>query len=166
LEIRYTLDTCSFSYEFIILNDSNIVHVNFGDGYSTYGNNFFHQFEFSGPKLVLFVKNFDTVCADTLIVELDVPFDLNQLYYIPNSFTPNGDGKNDFFEIKSVYDCIDFEISIYNKWGQEIFKAEDIDFKWDGTFKNLPAPEGFYVYKLKLKRKVNFEKVSRLLLLR
>jgi len=166
LEIRYTLDTCSFSYEFIILNDSNIVHVNFGDGYSTYGNNFFHQFEFSGPKLVLFVKNFDTVCADTLIVELDVPFDLNQLYYIPNSFTPNGDGKNDFFEIKSVYDCIDFEISIYNKWGQEIFKAEDIDFKWDGTFKNLPAPEGLYVYKLKLKRKVNFEKVSRLLLLR
>ena len=68
--------------------------------------------------------------------------------YIPNSFTPNGDGKNDVFNIKTVYEFSEFKLVIYNRWGDMIFESEDINKGWDGTYKVKPVPLGVYVYQL------------------
>ena len=68
--------------------------------------------------------------------------------YIPNSFTPNGDGKNDMFNIKTVYEFSDYKLVIYNRWGELLFDSDDKNKGWDGTFKGKPVPLGVYVYQL------------------
>ena len=58
--------------------------------------------------------------------------------YLPNSFTPNGDGLNDFFTLSTNNEkqLVEFNIVIYNRWGQRIFESSDPYFRWDGTYKN------------------------------
>jgi len=68
--------------------------------------------------------------------------------YIPNSFTPNGDGKNDVFYIKTVYEFSEFKLTIFNRWGDMVFESEDINKGWDGTYKGKLVPLGVYVYQL------------------
>ena len=67
----------------------------------------------------------------------------------PNVFTPNGDGINDEFTLKTMEKLFNFEISIFNRWGQQVksFKGEPKDFSWDGRFNSsLEAPDGVYFY--------------------
>ena len=70
--------------------------------------------------------------------------------FIPNSFTPNGDGINDKFEILafSNYKLINF--SIYNRWGQLLFKTSGTYNSWDGYYHGLIQPVGIYVYYLEM----------------
>lgn len=64
--------------------------------------------------------------------------------YVPNTFTPNGDGKNDVF---LAYGTVsNFKIRIYNQWGQFVFESQAIAQGWDGTFKGKLQPNGVYVY--------------------
>ncbi len=70
--------------------------------------------------------------------------------YAPNAFSPDGDGINDFFNVAGQ-GLTDYVIEIYNRWGQMVFIANDINEKWDGTFKNKKVPAGTYVYKIKSK---------------
>lgn len=66
---------------------------------------------------------------------------------VPNIFTPNGDGENDFFELQGQRDpCFDvMQVEIINRWGKKVFESEDSNFKWDGKSKNgLDCSEGVY----------------------
>ncbi len=58
--------------------------------------------------------------------------------YLPNSFTPNGDGLNDYFSLNTFNadQIVEFSIVIFNRWGQKIFETYDPYFKWDGKFNN------------------------------
>ena len=68
---------------------------------------------------------------------------------IPNVFTPNADGKNDLFEI-DYSGVTDFNLTIYNRWGQIVFETQNPNVYWDGqTPAGLNAPEGTYYYILK-----------------
>ena len=51
--------------------------------------------------------------------------------YVPNTFTPNSDGKNDYFQPKGV-GIDEYKIYIYNRWGVEVFYSDNIDLCWDG----------------------------------
>ena len=65
---------------------------------------------------------------------------------LPNVFTPNGDGNNDFFTIPKV-DLTDFSLVILDVKGKTIFTSSDIEFNWDGTIMNgEKAPAADYVY--------------------
>ena len=67
--------------------------------------------------------------------------------YIPSCFSPNGDKINDTFS--PVLHNINFiQMTIYDRWGELIFESKDIDHGWEGTYKDLPAEEGIYVYKI------------------
>jgi gliding motility-associated-like protein len=68
--------------------------------------------------------------------------------YSPNAFSPDGDGINDLFKI-SGQGMIDFQIEIYNRWGQMVYKSNDLSNGWDGTFKGKNLPTGTFVYKIK-----------------
>ncbi|MBI4947162.1 MAG: gliding motility-associated C-terminal domain-containing protein [Bacteroidetes bacterium] len=71
--------------------------------------------------------------------------------YLPNAFSPNGDGENDVFEI--YFDnirCIKtFQFSIYDRWGEKVFNAIDPSFQWDGDYKDYLENTAVFVYYLK-----------------
>jgi len=82
--------------------------------------------------------------ADTVMV-----FWGGQPFYLPNAFTPNGDGLNDEFKPVQRYDFVKtYRLSIYNRWGQLIFETSDINTGWDGTYQGKPVEQGTYVYKI------------------
>jgi gliding motility-associated-like protein len=69
--------------------------------------------------------------------------------YIPNAFTPDGDGVNDVFKV--AYEGIsnfDFRISIFDRWGEEVFSSSGIAIGWDGKKNGKDCPGGVYVYKI------------------
>ena len=75
-------------------------------------------------------------CAIEIVVKVTVRDDLpcdEPYIYIPNAFTPNGDGENDFFRVRS--EIIDqMNMMIFNRWGEKIFQTNTIDPGWDGTY--------------------------------
>ena len=80
--------------------------------------------------------------------------------FIPNAFTPNGDGKNDMFQISAFGNYKLLRLFIYNRNGQLVFKAIDTFNGWDGTFKGMPQASGVFVYYLELKSPIG-KKISR-----
>lgn len=72
--------------------------------------------------------------------------------YLPNAFTPNGDGVNDYWQIRSNF-LDELEVLtwvLYNRWGQKIFETTDPHFKWDGKFRGQPLPPDVYGFYLKV----------------
>ena len=70
--------------------------------------------------------------------------------YIPNAFTPNGDGLNDTFG--AVGEGItEYNMQIFDRWGNLIFESNNINVQWDGNYHNEIAPLGLYVYKVEAK---------------
>lgn len=69
--------------------------------------------------------------------------------FVPNVFTPNGDGKNDVLLVYGNY-VATIRLSIFNQWGQLIFVSENMATGWNGTFKGQQQPVGVYAYTLKV----------------
>ncbi len=67
--------------------------------------------------------------------------------YVPNTFTPNGDGLNDTFGVAGEA-IKDFRMQIFNRWGQLIFETSNANERWDGTYAGQKVPMGTYVYKV------------------
>ncbi|MCX6271428.1 MAG: gliding motility-associated C-terminal domain-containing protein [Bacteroidetes bacterium] len=65
--------------------------------------------------------------------------------WIPNVFTPNGDGKNDHFVAKGVH-VEEFKMYIFNRWGQQLCEINDMYTGWDGSYKGSACPDGVYYY--------------------
>lgn len=68
---------------------------------------------------------------------------------IPNAFTPNGSGMNEYFYPRQLLtsDLVSFHMRIYNRWGQLLFETSRLDGRgWDGSFNGEPQPMGVYVY--------------------
>ena len=88
-------------------------------------------------------------------VEISVVLCLDSYIYIPNAFTPNDDGVNDFFEPKVLY-IKEYHLLIFNRWGEEIFESFDSKYLWDGKTKNNEGiMDGIYVYKFSYKDSQN-----------
>lgn len=122
----------------------------FGDETYSKENNPVHEFRSHGTyEVELFTEN-ELGCIDkkSLIVEVEPVSNV----YIPNAFSPNGDGKNDEFNIEG-YNLVDdgYELSIYNRWGELIFRSESRTEGWKGLYNNQIVPQGNYVYKVRVK---------------
>ncbi len=70
--------------------------------------------------------------------------------YIPNAFTPNNDAINDRWNIPALDAYPDFELFVFNRYGEVVFKSSKTNQPWDGTFKSAPLPAGAYIYLIKL----------------
>ena len=81
----------------------------------------------------------------------------NLLYYIPNSFTPDGDEHNNIFKwiFTSGFDPMNFNILIFNRWGELIFESNNSNGYWDGTYGDTMCPLGVYTYKLQFDNQKN-----------
>ncbi len=90
-------------------------------------------------------------CIDSLTKEIFVnPY---SSVYIPNSFTPNEDGLNESFKVIGSY-VQDFEMLIFDRWGELIYKSNDIFEGWNGGFQNMSdklMKQDTYIYKIKYK---------------
>jgi gliding motility-associated-like protein len=75
-----------------------------------------------------------------------IPKESSIQFTLPNVFTPNGDGTNDYLETK-IEGVNEFSVVVLNENGKVVYQSQDTDFKWDGTLPNGDkAPQGTYVY--------------------
>ncbi len=90
----------------------------------------------------------DSIYFGNILVD---SFSLKRIYdsctvSFPNVFTPNGDDLNADFGME--YDCFikDYQLKIFNRWGQQIFSSFDPEYRWDGTYLGSPQPPEVYTY--------------------
>jgi gliding motility-associated-like protein len=86
-------------------------------------------------------SNSDSVFINVAGVDCD-SFNL----FIPNAFTPNTDGNNDDFSIFWRCPFQQFNVKIFNRWGEKVFESNDQNFKWDGTYKGALQNPAVFVY--------------------
>ena len=67
--------------------------------------------------------------------------------YIPNAFTPNGDGINDTFGVKGQ-GITNYRLLVFNRWGEVIFESTEVKKQWDGRYAGKQVEQGTYVYEL------------------
>jgi gliding motility-associated-like protein len=67
---------------------------------------------------------------------------------MPTAFTPNQDGRNDFFKVKYPELLTSFHLAVYNRFGQKIFETANSHKGWDGTAEGMPQPTGTYVWSI------------------
>jgi gliding motility-associated-like protein len=71
--------------------------------------------------------------------------------FVPTAFTPNMDGLNDVFKPISFTPLANFEMMIYNRYGQLVFRSLTVNDGWDGAFKSIRQPSGVYVWQIRYK---------------
>ncbi|HFA52157.1 MAG TPA: PKD domain-containing protein [Bacteroidetes bacterium] len=118
----------------------------FGDvGASTQQNPVF-TFPDTGMQTIQLVVFHESGCTDTMIQYLDVIPEVR--YFLPNAFSPNGDGFNDGFRGNGVLDgATNFSLSIWNRYGEMLFETDDPKKAWNGRKNNdgKLAAQGVYV---------------------
>ncbi|MCX6291840.1 MAG: PKD domain-containing protein [Bacteroidetes bacterium] len=126
----------------------------FGDGTSATDSVATHQFAEGGTFDVCLTVTSSHGCIDSTCSPLEL---LNsEMIYAPNAFTPNDDGVNDAFRIRS-FGLTDLEVMIFNRWGEKIYEYHSVDGSWNGIYKGKPVEEDVYIWRLKAKGIVHDE---------
>ena len=123
----------------------------FGDGDTSHLQNPSHNFPAAGSfpiTLITYIPN-SINCVDTLVAQT-VNINPNPDLFIPNTFTPNGDGHNDIFKVRGpLYDI--FYFAVYDRWGELMYDTTDPTQGWDGIYKGKQADPGVFGYYIKAK---------------
>jgi gliding motility-associated-like protein len=127
---------------------------NFGDGSGTYySENPIHSFsdESTETYTVQLIASNANGCRDTTYRTIKIEEEL--VFYVPNTFTPDGDEYNNVFKpvISSGYDLTEYSLDIYNRWGERIFTSLNSEIGWDGTYNGSLTQDGTYTWKISLK---------------
>ena len=88
-----------------------------------------------------------TMVDDISLYSNKIPFEYEYYIYIPDAFTPNNDGINDELKLYGL-PTDQFDLKIFNRWGEKVFESTDINNLWNGRLKNGHIIEGVYVYRL------------------
>jgi gliding motility-associated-like protein len=87
------------------------------------------------------------MASDTIVFEVIKP-----TIQIPNAFTPNGDGQNDFFNVLFSGDIDEIiEFRVFNRWGRVVYNNQNPNIGWDGNLNGTPQPSEVYVYQVRVK---------------
>jgi gliding motility-associated-like protein len=120
----------------------------FGDSQTSTDENTEHTYISSGEYCVKLIATttFSSgipTCVDS--ITNCVTINPLSVLHIPNAFSPNGDGINDYFSVSSsrIYD---YHLTIFNRWGTTIFQTYDLDATWDGTYGQTIIQDGVYYY--------------------
>lgn len=92
----------------------------------------------------------DGICskAATVLVEVRELICADPDIFVPNTFTPNGDGQNDVLFVRGP-NIASLEFMVFDRWGEKVFETTDITRGWDGTFEDRPVNPAVFVYHLK-----------------
>lgn len=137
------IDNPTFRFE--NLSTGNIDHWfwDFGDMKSSLIANPFHTYDAVGVYDVMLKISNISGCMDSIIkqaIVVDKP-----TLFIPNCFTPNGDGKNDYFFVAGT-NITDFNLYLYDRWGELVYTSQNMNDNWSGQYKGRIIPEGIYNY--------------------
>jgi gliding motility-associated-like protein len=137
----------------------------FGDetGHSTLTNpKYSYNPEIIRNYSVMLVAKNEYGCTDTARVTIKMQEDV--IFYVPNTFTPDGDEFNNVFKpvIAKGYDAFDYEMLVFDRWGEIIFETHDTQIGWDGTYQGKICQDGTYVWKIKIKKRDTVEKIEKI----
>jgi gliding motility-associated-like protein len=109
-----------------------------------------HTYADTGSYLIMLVVSTDYGCKDTAYENVLIMPDF--AFYIPNAFTPDGDGLNDTFSGKGIY-ILEYEMMIFDRWGNLIYQTVDYNHPWNGIANGGTeiAQRDVYVYVIKVK---------------
>jgi gliding motility-associated-like protein len=136
---------------------------NFGDGNTSTAANPTHQyFGTTGIVQVTLIAYSANGCNDTIVRTINLSIVIineEAKLYMPNSFTPDGNEYNQYFGpvFNESVDLVNFNMKIYNRWGQLIFDTNDPNKGWDGSFNGKLVPTGGYTWVLTFKDKNTLE---------
>jgi len=130
--------------------NANHWHWDFGDDHYSSEQNPMHTYAEKGIYTVKLVTLNAIGCIDSIIKTVEVQPQFT--FYIPNTFTPNGDNANETFSGKGE-EITEYEMLIFDRWGNKIFQTNDLNFGWDGRANGGTeiAQEDVYVYEVRLK---------------
>jgi gliding motility-associated-like protein len=88
--------------------------------------------------------------------QITIEFEEGLIFYIPNTFTPDQDEHNQTFRpiFTSGFDPYNYEMLIYNRWGEIIFETHDVTIGWGGSYSNSTCQDGVYSYKITFKNPI------------
>lgn len=134
---------------FTDLATPNVTHWDwrFGDGHTSSEPTMIYAYADTGTYSITFTVVTEYGCTDTAYSK--VVIEPHFSFYIPNSFTPNSDRRNDVFRGNGE-GYTDHFMSIFTRWGQEIYAGSG-EVGWDGTFKGAPVEVGVYEYVITLR---------------
>jgi len=131
---------------------------NFGDGTSMNSSyEPIHEYTTEGNYVITLVAYNDAGCTDTARISFEIEEDI--IFYVPNTFTPDGDEFNNIFipVLTSGIDLTSYQMDIFNRWGECIFTTYNPDIGWDGTYLGRMVQDGTYTWKISFKIKRNDE---------
>jgi gliding motility-associated-like protein len=133
----------------------------FGDGNTSTDVNPQHFYTQLGVYDIMLIATTPNNCIDTFILQSGVEAKSEGGIQIPNAFTPNPDGGNGGYYTAGDMDndvfhpiiigAEEYELNIFNKWGELLFISTDVNIGWDGYYRNELSKQDVYVYKIKVK---------------
>ncbi|MCT4562273.1 MAG: gliding motility-associated C-terminal domain-containing protein [Crocinitomicaceae bacterium] len=113
----------------------------------------------AGEYEIMLITDNDGGCSDTAY--LTVTLNETLIYFVPNTFTPDGDKFNQTFRpiFTSGFNEKEYNFSVYNRWGELIFESKDALIGWDGTYQNQLCQEGVYTWRISYQDKKSSEVV-------
>lgn len=153
--------------------DSQITFINGSSGASSYAWDFgdgtgtssevspvYTYSEDPHSYLVTLIATSEEGCTDTTTLVVLIQEEL--VFYVPNTFTPDGDEFNQVFKpvFTSGYDPFDYHLQVFNRWGELIFESHNPDTGWDGTYGsggNI-CQNGTYTWKIEVKTTMSDER--------
>jgi len=127
--------------------------------FQTNERGFTYNFPTNGQFEVVQVAENSFQCADTTVSYVRV--EEASTIYIPTAFTPNGDNLNEFFSpVTDGVRLTDFNMLIYDRWGNLVFETNDLNEPWNGTLQNSgeKLPTGNYIYYIRYSEHDNQDK--------
>ena len=117
----------------------------FGDGNQSFLVNPTHTYAQPGPYEITLIATNQEGCVDSISKWIEIAPE--RYIYLPNSFTPDGDGLNEFFYGRFI-GLMSARFYIFNRWGEEIFSSDALHFVWDATYEGVPVQDGTYSWYL------------------
>jgi gliding motility-associated-like protein len=117
----------------------------FGDGSTSFLVNPNHTYLQPGPYEIMLIATDQKGCIDSISKWITIAPE--RYIYLPNSFTPDADGLNDYFFGRFI-GLMSARFYIFNRWGEEVFSSTNLNFVWDGTYEGLPVQVGTYTWYL------------------
>lgn len=143
-------------------NSTNAVSYSweFGDGTGSTDFNPSHTYPDRAGYYTITLYAMNGICIDSATGTVEVKEDLT--WFIPNSFTPDGDEYNNVFlpVFNDAFDKQSYTMLIFDRWGEVIFETHDTAFGWDGTYNGKLCKEGAYTWKIVIKQKVKDYRVD------
>lgn len=140
----------------VVLRDESSYSVSsswlFNDGTTAEGKEVSHEFKHSVglDSVHVVLTSYNSLNCPT-----EYPFGIPVNIYtawFPTVFTPGSNDGNDFFSLYTINEYEYFHIYIYNRRGELVYESDDVHFRWDGTYKGEPCPQGAYVYTCRFRK--------------